>query len=89
MSALREAFARDEEMVSECGVRVVATDESYILNRAHLAGHKSIVQKQPALLADLINGVIRILLFVHWFEVLEVPRIRTSIAAGGAGKSAS
>jgi hypothetical protein len=32
MSGLREAFARHEEMVSDCGVRVVATDESIWLH---------------------------------------------------------
>jgi hypothetical protein len=88
MSALLEAFARHEQMVPECGGRIVSAGEPGILNLAHLAGHQCIVLKQPALLADSINGVTRILLFVHWFEMFEVLGIRASLAAGAAGKSA-
>jgi hypothetical protein len=50
MSALLEAFARHEQMVSQCGGRIVSAGEPDILNLAHLAGHQCIVLKQPSLI---------------------------------------
>ena len=88
MSTLLEAFTRLQQMVPKHGGRVVLAGEPIVLIFAHLAGHQCVLLKKCALFAIQIGGTLRLLFFVHWFEVFIVPRIdASSLAARNAGAS--